>query len=467
MNDPGRLLILGAGPTGLGAALRCQGRGLTDFRVLEASDHPGGLASSYVDREGFTWDVGGHVQFSHYPFYDQVVDRVLGAQRLFHDRESWVWIKNRFVPYPFQHNFHRLDDTDRKRALAGLEEASRRTASTEPAHFESWIRTTFGSGLAEIFFLPYNRKVWGFPLDSLGTEWMDDRVALPDLDLARRQAAGEECVESADRAPSWGPNRKFYYPLRGGTGTIWSGVAGLLDRDRLEYRARATAIDLRARSVELSDGRILSYDHLVSTMPLDLLCELCEGLEPESRRAGRSLVHSSCHIVGIGLRGAMPETLRDKCWVYFPEPQSPYYRVTVLSRYSPNNVPDESCWSLMAEVCESPDRPVDESSIAGESLAAMRRDGFITSDSQVASVWQRREEHGYPTPFRGRDRVLETIRRGLEAHGVYSRGRFGAWKYEVSNQDHSFMQGVELVDRLLGLGEEVTLERPHEVNRRK
>jgi len=37
----------------------------------------------------------------------------------------------------------------------------------------------------------------------------------------------------------------------------------------------------------------------------------------------------------------------------------------------------------------------------------------------------------------------------LESLGVYSRGRFGAWRYEVSNQDHSLMQGVEWVDRLL------------------
>ncbi|MDZ7630060.1 MAG: hypothetical protein U5K74_01565 [Gemmatimonadaceae bacterium] len=38
--------------------------------------------------------------------------------------------------------------------------------------------------------------------------------------------------------------------------------------------------------------------------------------------------------------------------------------------------------------------------------------------------------------------------------GVDSRGRFGAWKYEVSNQDHSFMQGVEWVNaRLLEVPE--------------
>ena len=82
------------------------------------------------------------------------------------------------------------------------------------------------------------------------------------------------------------------------------------------------------------------------------------------------------------------------------------------------------------------------------------------------SFWHHREEHGYPTPSRARDEALGILLPALEARGVYSRGRFGAWKYEVSNQDHSCMQGVELADRLLGVGDgsEPTLETPDAVN---
>jgi hypothetical protein len=57
--------------------------------------------------------------------------------------------------------------------------------------------------------------------------------------------------------------------------------------------------------------------------------------------------------------------------------------------------------------------------------------------------------YSYPVPTLGRDRALDQIQPYLESRDVYSRGRFGAWKYEVGNMDHSFMQGVEVIDRLL------------------
>ena len=89
--------------------------------------------------------------------------------------------------------------------------------------------------------------------------------------------------------------------------------------------------------------------------------------------------------------------------------------------------------------------------------------GFI-HDSQVHHTWHTRLPYGYPIPSLRRDRALDVIHSTLELRDVYSRGRFGAWKYEVSNQDHSFMQGVELVDRLADGAEEVTLRHPALVN---
>jgi protoporphyrinogen oxidase len=460
MKDPGTVLIAGAGPTGLGAAWRLHELGCDDFLVLEATDAPGGLASSFRDAKGFTWDVGGHVQFSHYAYYDDVLDRAVRCGWLEHERESWIWVKRRWVPYPFQNNIHRLPEKDCRRAFVDLERAAAAPRQDPPADFREWIATTFGQGIAEIFLYPYNAKVWGYPLDRLSVSWMGERVAVPDVERVRRN------IRAHRDDVSWGPNNRFRFPLRGGTGEIWRSVAGLLPAERLRYGGRIEVVDLDRRRVRLDDGAELRFDHLLSSMPLDLLCARCEGAAaPDLRRAAHGLLHSSVNILGIGLRGDRPEALAKKCWMYFPESHSPYYRVTVFSNYSPHNAPDgDGFWSLMAEVCESPEKKVDAAGLRDWTLAALRQDGLLGERTEVVSFWRRREEHGYPTPFLGRDPLLATLRSALESRGVLSRGRFGAWKYEVSNQDHSFMQGVEAVNRLTGEGDEPTIDDPDRAN---
>jgi hypothetical protein len=60
--------------------------------------------------------------------------------------------------------------------------------------------------------------------------------------------------------------------------------------------------------------------------------------------------------------------------------------------------------------------------------------------------------------------LLAKIEPALAKTGVSSRGRFGAWRYEVSNQDHSFMQGVEWVTAKLLDVPELTVRFPETAN---
>ena len=451
------IVIIGAGPTGLGAAHRLHELGVADYLLLERAPGPGGLASSYVDDQGFTWDVGGHVQFSHYRYYDDVLDRAVTCGWLEHERHASVWMMDRWVPYPFQYNVHRLPADVRDDVVRDLEALPPRTSP--PAHFRDWIEQSFGRTLADVFMVPYNRKVWGYPLDRLDVGWMGERVAVVDVERLRRN------IREGRDDVSWGPNNRFRFPLRGGTGAIWTHVAAALPPERIRYGATVTSVDANGRRLRLESGDEVRFDHLISTMPLDTLCARTDGLPAAVTEAAASLVHSSVHILGIGLRGPRPESLRPRCWMYFPEAHSPYYRVTVFSNYSPHNVPDgEGYWSLMAEVCESPHKPVDAAGLRQWTLDALLKDRLIEPRTEVVSFWHMRQEHGYPTPFLGRDRVLDAVLPLLDARHIHSRGRFGAWKYEVSNQDHSFMQGVEAVDRILDLGGEPTLETPHAVN---
>ena len=466
-----RHLIIGAGPTGLGAAWRLEQRGVHDWLVLEAGQVPGGLAQSVVDEHGFTWDLGGHVQFSHYEMFDQLMDDLLGADGwLYHDRESWVWIRDRFVPYPFQLNLHRLPEPERTGCLGGLEDAAAAASASRalPADFGEWIAQTFGGGIADLFMRPYNRKVWAREPELMDWRWIGDRVAVADVARVR------ENIRLHRDDVSWGPNNRFRFPRRGGTGAVWKALAKRLTQhespargSRLMFGAAVRHVDTAARRVALADGREFGYEQLISTMPLDRLVAISD-LARDLRAAARDLEYSSTHVIGVGLSGVPPRDLQQKCWMYFPETNCPFYRVTHFSHYSPNNVPDPSAqWSLMAEVSESAHRPVDPSRVTADVARGLVATSLIASESHVHHVWHTRLEHGYPVPSLHRDRGLGGIQTTLLARDVYSRGRFGAWKYEVSNQDHSFAQGVEAVDAWLDGAEEITLRRSDEVNARR
>ena len=65
-----KIVIIGAGPTGLGAAYRLHELGYDNWVMYEKSDDVGGHATSHVDKNGFVWDEGGHVIFSHYQYFD-------------------------------------------------------------------------------------------------------------------------------------------------------------------------------------------------------------------------------------------------------------------------------------------------------------------------------------------------------------------------------------------------------------
>jgi hypothetical protein len=138
--------------------------------------------------------------------------------------------------------------------------------------------------------------------------------------------------------------------------------------------------------------------------------------------------------------------------MYCPEDNCPFYRVTYLSNYSPFMTPDAAThYSLLCETSYSEFKHVDGKTIVEETIKGLINAGLMKESDRkdIVDTWTYHADYSYPTPSVERDGILAEVIPYLEQHGIYSRGRFGMWKYEVSNTDHTLMQGVELVNRLL------------------
>jgi protoporphyrinogen oxidase len=460
--DRVEVLIIGAGPSGLGAAWRLSthphARKASSYLVVDNHTRPGGWARS-LSKGGFTFDFGGHVFFPHKHY--QLFAELLASLPLWWTSscpERGTWTKGRFLPYPVQQNFHRLALADFLRCLGGaaMQKARRRPgdAGESSADLNRYLIDTFGRPLNDILLGPLNQKMWAYPTQELDSNWVGYRSGssacnIPDVSLSRVMW---QFLSSKDR-PGWDADTKVSYPV-GGTGEIWRQVARSVDPGKLRFGVRLLRIDPEDRLAYLSDSSVYRYEHLISAVPLDNLLRLLRN-QPALSAMSDLLKHSRSYIAGFGIRGRLPESLRTIHSLLVPDSEIAFWRLNFPSNVSASNVPAGApCWSALCEISQSPSAPMlSKSAVLRKAVAGLQKMGLLSGENDILTHWCVRLEHGYPTPFLGRDSVLNEIQPRLEDFGILSRGRFGGWKYEVSNQDHAFMQGVEAAD-LTTLGQE-------------
>src|SRR6201996_981208 len=219
-------------------------------------------------------------------------------------------------------------------------------------------------------------------------EWLGERVAAPNLKAVTKNVILQKT------AGNWGPNATFRFPARDGTGGIWIAVAKTLPEQQKRFGKKGTVkkVDADRKQVLLEDGTTVRYERLVSTMAIDSLVETME--DEKLINLSKDLFYSSTHVIGVGIRGSRPERIGDKCWLYFPEDDCPFYRATIFSNYSPYNQPQKDAklptlytasgekpsssaakegpyWSIMLEVSESSMKPVDNKNMLRDCIKGL------------------------------------------------------------------------------------------------
>lgn len=445
-----QVVIIGAGPGGLGVGWRLAEQGFDDFLILERDSYPGGLAASFKTSEDFYFDIGGHVFFSRNDYFNQVAKTLLEHDRHIHYsiRNAFVYLQERVVPYPFQDNIAALNPQTQFEIVRDLVAPPDKKSKKrpQPRDFLSWLRKHFRGTLSHIFMEPYNRKVWAYDPKKMGAYWIKDRVSTLDVERILKRVILKE------QSHDWGPNARFFFPQYG-SGHLFSRVAETF-KDKIAYNSEVTHIDSENQRLFLQSGREIPFTHLVSSMPLNELVN--RSVSPYDGRSGTACINAASRlrynsgvIYGFGIDF---DIRSEKHWIYFPEPGYPWFRMTVLSNYSPAMAPRGKS-SLMFDISYNPYKGIKIK--ATDIIPLLKTIAFLPpiSAKNIASIFERRVKYFYPIPTLDRDRDLAIINRYLERSNIYTIGRFGRWRYEEGNMDHAFLQGKSTADEILSIVE--------------
>ncbi len=429
-----KIVIIGAGLTGLSVAYHLEQEGFFDYVLLEKEPTPGGLCRSVVE-DGFTFDYTGHLLHINDPYFELFIKKLVSIEHFNHIvRRSFIYSQERYTRYPYQSNLFGLPIKTIAECIEGFIQRPR--AKTNPRSFYEWVRCSFGKGFGKNFFFPYQRKIFDYDVKKLSSSWTSRFVPKTSL---------HEIIEGSlkDQADtSVGYNAQFLYPKKGG---IYSWIQEIAKKliQPIHYNKAVKKIDLLEKQVLLRDGSRHTFKHLVTTMPLDtFLNALVDKSSSSFGSAARPLRCTTVLNFNIGVKR---EKLENMHWIYFPESIYPFYRIGFTSNFSDAMTP-EGCSSLYGEVSFLAKPQWYQKDRLKESLT-MAKKLFKIEESEIVTEKIIPINHAYVIYNRWRDTHLPILLQRLENERVHSIGRYGAWKY--SSMQDAVLDGKSCALKLL------------------
>ena len=480
------IVIIGAGPAGLTAALELQAAGIGNITVLEADTQVGGISRT-VAHHGNRIDIGGHRFFSK---SDWVMDwwrdlmpvatpadpeagrelRYQGASAaaptstanesddtvmLVRSRLSRIYFNKRFFDYPLKLNPDTLLKLGPWKTFTfGLSYVWSRVNPRKPENsLEDFLINRFGQKLYRQFFKEYTEKVWGVPCGEISAAWGAQRIKSLSIVKAITHAL-KKALGLGDKAEQTSLIESFLYP-KYGPGQMWETAA-----QRFVAQGGTLLMQSRADGIDMADGRItgvryrdaqgciqtLPCTQLLSTMPISELVQATGSALPAAVRDIASKL-SYRDFITVGLlypRSAIPRQLDDN-WIYIQEPGVNVGRVQVFNNWSPYMVADASntVWMGLEFFCRDTD-PLWHMPEAGMKQMAqdeMRKIGLATATTALDAVVLKVPK-AYPGYFGEAYEKFDQLQAALDAvPNLFLIGRNGMHRY--NNQDHSMLTAKE------------------------
>lgn len=426
--------ILGAGIAGLATAYELGQRGQKVF-VIEKESEVGGLARTFV-REGFRFDIGGHRFHSHNPAVVRWVQKLLGDDLLTVPRQSRIYLNGRFANYPIEFpNALMLFPLHRSVHMVGsyLTAQLHRNGRSDYS-FEEWVTHRFGRAMYQVFFQPYTEKVWGIPCHQLSADWAAQRIGLPTLWQAFKNA-----LLPPRQTPATAISQ-FYYP-RFGFGQISQALATAIHHQNstIFTNAQITSIAPIDKQFILTfqhngTQHTLQTDQLISTIPLNRLLALLPPTVAKQRlQQATQLNYRSLICVFLALE--KPQVSQDS-WTYFPDAHFTFGRTHEPKNWSADMVPNSAYTSMGIEIFTGHNETIwhePDDQIVGRVISQLSQIDWLRP-KQVCNHWLLRIPYAYPIYDLGYAEKLAQVRQYLQQWPhLHLIGRTGSFRYMNSD----------------------------------
>ena len=410
------MIIIGAGLAGLSAAYNLEGS-----TIYESATQVGGHAKSH-HTDGFTFDEGIHVLHTTNEYVLDFLHGPVNAQLHQREREAWIYHYDTLTRYPYQANTFGLPVEIVKECLVDFIQND--FPQSQVNTYEDWLYYQYGKGISDRFMIPYSQKFWGVHPRELTTQWVSVRHPRPSLDEVITGALGEQ-------KKGFGVNAKFRYPAQGGYGAIAEAIADAVGRDRIHLGMRLTRLDVKHREIEFNGGDlILPYQDLITTVPLPNLVTLIPDV-PESILEAAALLRTNS-ILAVNL-GIDRPNLTDKHWIYYPEKDYIFFRISFPMNKAPGMVPPGKS-SVSAEIAYGNGQVINRETVVERVVQDLQRSGVLKEDDRIIFQDMVDIKHGYVIYDKNRAPAVLKIHGYLKKQGIFPCGRYGDWGYLWSDE---------------------------------
>lgn len=409
------MAVIGAGISGLTTAQLLNGK--YDVTVYEKEDKPGGLVRCERVDGSLFHTCGGHVLNSKYPEVLEWLQHFVDFDREYVKatrNSSVVFDDNLHVPYPIENHVYLLPKDLQLRCVEDFLSIAR-TPDPVYADFEDFLRKRFGDTLFELYFEPYNKKVWRCPLSDIPLSWLEGKLPMPTVTEIIFNNINHVKEKSFVHS-------SFWYPKQDGSQFLANRLAAGIN---VKYGKSIDKL-LFSDGLWRVDGE--NYDRVVFCGNIKQLSDSIEGVDI-SEFKGRidSLQYHGTTTVFCEIDE------NQYSWLYLPSSEYESHRIICTGNFSvTNNAPGKMTGTVEF---------TDEISLP-EIKTNLRKMPF-----SPRYITHQYHKYTYPIQTAETRGVINEMKKVMCNHHFYMTGRFADWEYY--NMDVAMKAAMDMCERFL------------------